>query len=73
MAVNSAKSRWIPGTVISNFSEMIQLTIFCIYKCMCIINSKYSCTCLVCRKVIGPKPDPPDCTFFEVSAYIAEK
>ena len=42
-----------------------QLTSFCIYKSMSIINSKCSCSCLVCRKVIGPKPDLPDCLLWQ--------
>ena len=46
MAVNSAKSRWnIDFCHYRNdvCPEMIQLTSFCIYKSMRIINSKYSC------------------------------
>ena len=51
--------------VMSSFPEMIQLTSFRIYKSMCIINSKYSCACLVCRKVIGPKSYLPDCSLWQ--------
>ena len=74
MAVNSAKSQWNIDfchyrndvcPVMSSVSEMVQLTSFCIYKSMRIINSKYSCACLVCRKVIGPKPDLPDCSVWQ--------
>ena len=71
MAVNIAKSRLMVDfcryrndacPVMCTFSETVQLTSFCIYKSMCISNSKYSCACLVCRKVIGPKPDLPECS-----------
>ena len=48
--------------VMCSFSEMVQLTSFCIYRSMRIINSKYLCACLVCRKVIGPNPDLPECS-----------
>ena len=44
-------------------AEIVQLTSFCIYRSMHIINSKYLCACLVCRKVIDlAKPDLPDYT-----------
>ena len=56
--------------MMSSFSEMVQLTSFCIYKSMHIINSKYSCACLVCRKVIGPKPDLPDCSLWQCNVCI---
>ena len=77
MAVNIAKSRWMLTSVgndvcpvMCSFSEMVQLTSFCIYKSMRIINSKYSCACLVCRKVIGSKPDLPECSLWQCDVCI---
>ena len=45
-----------------SFSEMVQLTSFCIYKCMRIINLKDTRACFACTKVIGPKPDLHECS-----------
>ena len=53
-----------------SFLEMVQLTSFCIYKSMRIINSKYSCACLVWRKVIEPKPDLPECSLKQCDVWI---
>ena len=47
----------------ASFSETVWLTsFFYIYNSVGSINSKCSCACSVSiRKVIGPKPDLPDC------------
>ena len=47
--------------LMSNNGEILILTSFHIYNSMCIIKSKCSCACLVCRELITPKPDLSDC------------
>ena len=36
----------------------------------CIINSKCLCACLVCKKVIKPKPHLPDCLLWSCNGYM---